>query len=154
MSNAVAEINPNELKESESMPPASGEWFAEPLRHEESAGLPEWYRDLQTESWHTYLETPDPQRTDENWRFATLRNVKFGSLKVAEPVTNPDVVIADSEARGLQSVSARFVFANNRLIHVVFNGDARGDTRQLVGHERGGSAEHDVDTELRQQVDV
>jgi Fe-S cluster assembly protein SufD len=117
MSNAVAEIKPNEKKESETVPLASGEWFAEPPRHEESGGLPEWYRDLQTESWHTYLETPDPHRKDENWRFANIRHVKFGTLQVAEPVSDPDAVIAQTEKRGLQSISARFVFANNRLIH-------------------------------------
>ena len=115
MSNAVAEIDPTEAVPA-SPTSTTGEWFAEPPRHEEPAGLPEWYGELRAESWHSYLETPEPHRRDEAWRFASLKHVKFGALRVAEPVTNPDQVVDLSNQRGLDSVSARFIFANNRLL--------------------------------------
>lgn len=112
MSNAVAEI---ESPQPEPAAEFQGDWFSQPPRHEEPEGLPAWYRDFQTEAWHQFLETPEPIRTDEHWRFANLKQLKFGPLQVASPVVDLDPVLAESRNRGLNDVAARFVFVNNRL---------------------------------------
>lgn len=95
-----------------------GEWFAAPPRQEDAAALPAWYRDLQAESWHQFLETPAPARTDENWRFANLKQVAFDQLRLAEPESESKVasLVNLSRERGLKKVAARFVFVNNRLV--------------------------------------
>jgi Fe-S cluster assembly protein SufD len=97
---------------------AGGEWFAAPPRHEDSAALPAWYRDLQSDCWHQFLETSGPARTDENWRFANLKQVAFDRLQLAEPESDTTIaaLVNSSRERGLRDVAARFVFVNNRLV--------------------------------------
>ena len=114
MSRAVAEIEP---LQPEPTAERSGDWFSTPPRHSETETLPEWYRSFQTDSWHQFLETPEPARTDENWRFANLKQVRFESLALAAPLEDASPQIEESRTRGLQEVSARFIFANNRLVH-------------------------------------
>ncbi len=112
MSNAVAEIR---TPQPESAAEFQGDWFSQPPRHEQPEGLPEWYRELQSRSWHQFLETPEPVRTDENWRFANLKLLQFGPIRMAEPAADPEAVVASSRERGLNDVAARFIFVNNRL---------------------------------------
>lgn len=111
MSNAILSMDPI----SPPAAPSAVDWFAAPPRHEEAADLPAWYRDLRAECWHQFLETPGPVRTDETWRFANLKQVQFGALRIAEPVAEAGTVVDDSRERGLRMVAARFVFVNNRL---------------------------------------
>ena len=96
-------------------PPSGRDWFSTPPRHEEPADLPGWYRDLRAECWHQFLETPGPARTDESWRFASLKQVQFDTLRLADEVADPEPVVENSLDRGLRLVAARFVFVNNRL---------------------------------------
>ncbi|MCB1229750.1 MAG: Fe-S cluster assembly protein SufD [Verrucomicrobiae bacterium] len=113
MSNAVAEI---ESLQPEPSAEFQGDWFTAPPRHEEPENLPSWYLELRAQAWHQFLETPAPFRTDENWRFANLKQVEFASLKTGEIVDEIDPIIAETRERGLRDVAARFIFANNRLV--------------------------------------
>lgn len=115
MSNAVAEI---ETSTPEPATAPQGDWFSAPPRQEETEGLPSWYLDFRTDAWHRYLETPEPIRTDENWRFADLKQLKFGGLHLAQPAADAEAFATESRARGLREVAARLVFVNNRLVDV------------------------------------
>ena len=115
MSNALAEMKMKPARPDST--PVAGEWFSEPPVADAHLELPDWYVNFRKESWHTFLETPEPSRTDEAWRFANLKKIRFGRLRLAEPLLNPESIIARSQKRGLKKVSARFVFANNRLVH-------------------------------------
>ena len=117
MPNPVAELESSKPDRESAVPQGAPEWFSEPPRHDEPAELPEWYRDLRTESWHNYLETPEPMRTDENWRFANLKQVKFDPLSMAEPFPDTDSIIEKTHQLGLKDLATRFIFAGNRLIH-------------------------------------
>ncbi len=118
MPNAVAEI---ESPQQEPTAEQRGEWFSTPPRHEEPSDLPAWYQEARAQAWHQYLETPEPSRTDQNWRFANLKQLQFGDLRVAEPVDDVAAILAESRERGLVDVAARFVFVNNRLVSTEIN---------------------------------
>ncbi|MCP5541119.1 MAG: Fe-S cluster assembly protein SufD [Akkermansiaceae bacterium] len=112
------------------------EWFAEAPRHDEPAAAdawPEWYQTLRADAWHNFLETPAPARTDENWRFANLGLIQLKNLAVAAPAADPERIAARSAERGLKTVAARFVFANNRLVHADTGGLPDGLTCLPIG---------------------
>ncbi|MCB1086455.1 MAG: Fe-S cluster assembly protein SufD [Verrucomicrobiae bacterium] len=111
MSNATASMDPI----SPEAAVTGGEWFTSPPRHEEASDYPAWYRDLRAESWHQFLETPAPGKTDESWRFANLKQIQFENVRIADPVSDTEALVDDSRSRGLSLVAARFVFINNRL---------------------------------------
>ena len=68
-------------------------WFAAPPVFELGLELPDWYHQLQESSWQRFLTTPEPARTDENWRFADLKKVRFSELQAARPAQNIEVLI-------------------------------------------------------------
>ncbi|MEM9015615.1 MAG: Fe-S cluster assembly protein SufD [Verrucomicrobiota bacterium] len=92
-------------------------WFAAPPVHDIGLELPDWYTEHQQKSWETFLTTPDPQRRDENWRFADLRKVRFSELIAARPAENTEKLIQRAKAERVDDFAAHFVFANNRLVH-------------------------------------
>lgn len=92
-------------------------WFAEQPLQSLEADLPEWYLQMQSESWDRFLELPDPTRKDEDWRFADLKKVRFTGLATAPEVTNPEELIERAVSRRMDEIAAHFIFANNRLIH-------------------------------------
>lgn len=92
-------------------------WLAAPPVHDIALDLPEWYREHQAASWRKFLELPDPQRRDENWRFADLRKVRFSELIAARPADNVESLVQRARADRPAEFAAHFVFANNRLIH-------------------------------------
>jgi len=92
-------------------------WMAAPPTDPAPEGeLPAWYLQRRREAWQRFLKTPDPQRRDENWRFADLRKARFCELTLAAPVADADAVLARAESDRLAEFSARFVFAGNRLL--------------------------------------
>jgi len=36
---------------------------------------PEWFTKLQTDAWKEFESEPDPARTDELWRFSSIKNL-------------------------------------------------------------------------------
>jgi len=101
-------------------------WIAAPPTDLSLDGsLPDWYLERRREAWQRFLATPDPQRRDEAWRFADLRKARFCQLALAASATDSDTVLARAELDRLKDFSARFVFANNRLLQV--------ETRDLPG---------------------
>lgn len=95
----------------------SAPWMAAPPVQETEFDLPEWYSQLQADSWKTFLSTPDPGRKDEKWRFANLRHIRFSELVPAAPAEERETLVARAREERLEHVAAHFIFANNRLIH-------------------------------------
>ncbi len=116
MPNPVAEIESTMPDRESASPAPRGEWFSHPPRHDEPANLPDWYLERRKECWHRFLETPEPVRTDEHWRFATLGNAKFEQLDTATAFPETEEIIAKTHRWGLKETAARFVFAGNRLV--------------------------------------
>lgn len=92
-------------------------WMAAPPVHDLALELPDWYVRRQKESWERFLALPDPRRTDENWRFADLRKVRFSELVAARPAENVEALVQRAKRERVDSFAAHFVFANNRLVY-------------------------------------
>ncbi|NRB75020.1 MAG: SufD family Fe-S cluster assembly protein [Verrucomicrobiales bacterium] len=96
-------------------------WFAAPPVFDLGLELPDWYRQLQESSWQKFLTTPEPARTDESWRFADLKKVRFSELQAARPAENVEALIQRAKTERVDDFAAHFVFANNRLVHSEIN---------------------------------
>ena len=92
-------------------------WICSPPVTETSAALPGWYRSLQETAWQRFNEVPVPTRTNQNWRFADLKMIRFTDLVPAEPVADPASLVQRAIEGSVTDFAAHFVFANNRLIH-------------------------------------
>lgn len=104
----------------ESTVTATDSWFAQPPVTDENASLPAWYRSLREEAWERYLAAPVPARTNQHWRFADLKMIRFAGLVPAAAVSEAEAatLVARAHASGEPAdPAARFVFANNRLVH-------------------------------------
>ena len=97
----------------------AADWCEAPPVTDADAKLPEWYRSLRAEAWERFRGTPAPARTNQAWRFADLKHVRFEGYAPALPLA--ESVVADLVARAVgerpADYAAHFVFANSRLIH-------------------------------------
>ena len=44
------------------------------------AGVPAWFAERRRAAWQRFLETPDPARGDESWRFSDLGQLDFSGF--------------------------------------------------------------------------
>lgn len=92
-------------------------WFSNPPLAETDPAAPAWYSELQERSWKRFQELPVPTRTNQNWRFADLKKIRFTDLAPATVASDPAALVARAVAGRPETFAAHFVFANNRLIH-------------------------------------
>ncbi|MEX0323506.1 MAG: Fe-S cluster assembly protein SufD [Puniceicoccaceae bacterium] len=85
--------------------------------HQDLAGLEvDWFKQAQEQAWATYNSLPTPVRTNEKWRFATLkrfRDLSGYSLATTTPAV-ADTIIEDSHR--LQNVAGRIIIADDNLL--------------------------------------
>ncbi|MCK5920232.1 MAG: hypothetical protein KAG66_04785, partial [Methylococcales bacterium] len=95
------------------------EWLSEAPLSSVDVTFPDWYLDFQKKSWDEFKQTPVPGRTNENWRFANLKQLRFEALNPVRSVTKEGQVelIERAKADRIETFSAHFVFVNNELIH-------------------------------------
>jgi Fe-S cluster assembly protein SufD len=81
---------------------------------ETPASLPEWFAAHRREAWQRFVDSPDPTRRDESWRFGNLKQLDFsGIARAGEAAGAVDSLVSRSKA--LESPLAKFVFVNDRL---------------------------------------
>ena len=70
----------------------------------------------QAQAWEKFGAIPMPVRTDENWRFANVKNLDLSRYTRALPLgdATSDELLARS--RGLAAVAGRMVFGNDQLL--------------------------------------
>lgn len=93
------------------------QWLEEPPRQEVSEELPSWYTEIQNAAWQKFLDTPDPTRFNEEWRFADLKKLRFARLNRVESISDPSSIVERAQNDLVEEYAAHFVFANNELIH-------------------------------------
>ena len=83
---------------------------------ESNGELPEWFLAGREEAWKTFQSLPMPSRKDEDWRFSNLKELDLEDIGAAAPVD--DALAAELVGRSnlLGAVTARLIFANDRLI--------------------------------------
>ena len=75
-------------------------------------------------AWEKFAALPMPVRTDENWRFANVKDLDLSPYSRALPVGDAtgDELLARS--RGLAQVAGRMVFGNDQLLAQEWLGDS------------------------------
>lgn len=79
------------------------------------ASFPAWFTERQRAAWQRFLETPQPKRGDETWRFSSVKELDFSNFRPGKAEAEASELIARS--KGLESPSAKFVFVNDALVH-------------------------------------
>ena len=70
----------------------------------------------QADAWERFNATPMPVRTDENWRFASVKELDLSPYRRATALgdaTGDDLL---ARSRGIEAVAGRMVFANDQLL--------------------------------------
>ena len=80
-----------------------------------SSGLPEWYLKSRKSAWDNFLDTPFPQRKDENWRFANLKKISYENITDAEKNDEFDYEQHISHSVSLNGDSDKIIFNNDSL---------------------------------------
>ena len=80
-----------------------------------SSTLPAWFTERQLAARARYESLPAPKRNDETWRFSNLKQLDFAGFEMAASNASAKDLIARSH--GLGKTAAKFVFANDQLIH-------------------------------------
>ena len=75
-----------------------------------------WFRQSQQESWEHFLSLPMPRRTDESWRFATIKAVDLSPYSAPLDVPAPAREELIRRSTGLGETAGRMIFANDRLL--------------------------------------
>src|SRR5438132_913505 len=82
----------------------------------DSADLPDWFREQQTEAWRKFESIPRPTRKDQAWRFSNVDLLDLSPFKIPDPLSEDDRKNVLKYSRGLDRYAARMIFANDQLI--------------------------------------
>jgi Fe-S cluster assembly protein SufD len=75
---------------------------------------PGWFRELQTSAWAEYQNEPQPARTNELWRFSSVKCLELNDyLPAPEFSSDPSQVTSQ---RSYREPAGRLVFANDALV--------------------------------------
>ncbi len=97
---------------------------AEVLSFTPAGNFPEWFQETQRAAWGDFLATKAPVRTDEPWRFASIKSAGLDGF-VAPPEVGSEGRLINASHLG-DSWSAKLVFGNNRLLHREIGGLPEG----------------------------
>ena len=78
----------------------------------------------QGEAWEKFTALPMPVRTNEEWRFANVKDLDLSGYVQSQPVdeaTRDDLL---ARSRGVEAVAGRMVFANDELLAQETLGDS------------------------------
>ncbi len=84
-------------------------------RQEFSGGLPDWFTTMQREHWTRFLESPDPTRLDETWRFSDLRPLSKIAGFVPTPFEKPDADDLIARSNTVKNPAGQLVFVDDNL---------------------------------------
>lgn len=82
----------------------------------ENHAFASWFRQLQFEGWENFQSIPMPQRTDEAWRFASIKAIDISSYSRPLPVSDADQAALIERSVGLKETAGRMIFANDQLL--------------------------------------
>jgi len=75
---------------------------------------PGWFKELQTSAWTEYQNEPLPVRTNELWRFSSVKSLELNDyLPAPEFSSDPSEVMSQ---RSYRQPAGRLVFANDTLV--------------------------------------
>jgi Fe-S cluster assembly protein SufD len=89
----------------------TSESILSPRRNE---NLPDWFNELQREAWLEFENEPMPTRTDERWRFSTVKALVLDDW--VYPAKASEAKLAPVLQRGYPNAVGRIVFLNDVLV--------------------------------------
>jgi Fe-S cluster assembly protein SufD len=75
-----------------------------------------WFGQLRADAWNAFQSVPLPIRTDEAWRFATLKLLELGGYSRALPVSEAMAAELIRRSQGSIETAGRMIFANDQLL--------------------------------------
>ncbi|BCX47597.1 Fe-S cluster assembly protein SufD [Haloferula helveola] len=84
---------------------------------ETPADFPDWFKERQAAAWQRFLDTPTPGRKDENWRFASIKQLDFSGFKGSVNVPE-DTGSLIERSQGVEAPVAKFILVNETLIEI------------------------------------
>lgn len=82
----------------------------------ESADLPDWFRDQQRAAWSKFESIPRPTRKDQGWRFSNVDLLDLTPFQIPGPLSEDDRKNILKYSRGLDQIAGRMIFANDQLV--------------------------------------
>jgi Fe-S cluster assembly protein SufD len=83
---------------------------------QENHAFADWFRQLRFEAWRSFQDLPHPARTDEAWRFATIKALELAGYVRAVPVEEGVAAELIHRSAGALETAGRMIFANDQLI--------------------------------------
>ena len=83
---------------------------------DDSAELPDWFRDQQRAAWEKFESIPRPTRKDQSWRFSNVDLLDLSKFKRPAALSEEDRKTILKYSRGLEHSAARMIFANDQLV--------------------------------------
>jgi Fe-S cluster assembly protein SufD len=82
----------------------------------DSAELPDWFREQQRAAWSKFESIPRPTRKDQPWRFSNVDLLDLASFKVPGALSEDDRKNILKYSTGLDQFGGRMIFANDQLV--------------------------------------
>jgi len=83
---------------------------------QENHAFADWFGQLRFDGWKTFQDAPFPVRTDEAWRFATVKSLDLSNFTRATPVDDDTAAALIQRSSAPHDRAGRMIFANDRLI--------------------------------------
>ncbi|MDP9291181.1 MAG: Fe-S cluster assembly protein SufD [Verrucomicrobiota bacterium] len=84
----------------------------------------DWFSQLRFDGWETFQSLPMPVRTDEAWRFATIKALDLTRFSKPQKVGEERREDLIARSARVEEIAGRMIFANDRLL-----------TREIRDHE-------------------
>jgi Fe-S cluster assembly protein SufD len=79
-----------------------------------NCSAPDWFKELQAKAWEEFEAEPFPARTNELWRFSSLKNLALdGYVPALEYSGDPSIA---TSSREFPKAAGRIIFANEGLV--------------------------------------
>jgi Fe-S cluster assembly protein SufD len=82
----------------------------------ENHAFADWFGQLRFEGWKAFHDAPLPARTDEAWRFATIKTLDLSGYRRALPVEDSVASELIRRSAGSLETAGRMIFANDQLL--------------------------------------
>ena len=82
----------------------------------DSADLPDWFREQQAAAWKKFESIPRPTRKDQPWRFSSVDLLDLAPFKFSPELSDDDRTNVQKYSRGLDQFAGRMIFAGDQLI--------------------------------------
>jgi Fe-S cluster assembly protein SufD len=82
----------------------------------DSADVPDWFREQQRAAWSKFESIPRPTRKDQPWRFSNVDLLDLAPYRISGPLSEDDRRNVLKYSSGLDQFAGRMIFADDQLV--------------------------------------